>query len=223
MGSMNKKKATKKRKTTKKAAPVKRRDVVEVQCHVDAHSDDATARTITRPEVNAAVTIQKLTGDNHEVNALVRELSAQVAAVNDGDLKRAEGMLVSQTQTLDELFNSLARRAHANMVEGYLSATETYLRLALKAQSQCRATLETLVQVKNPPVIYARQANIANGPQQVNNDSLSRTREIKNQPNKLSGDSNELLSDIGASAFTGGIDTPMETVGAIDRTKVKRG
>ena len=114
---MSKKKGTRKKKTTKKAAPVKRRDVVEVQCHVDANPDDATARTITRPEVNAAVTIQKLTGDNHEVNALVRELSAQVAAVNDGDLKRAEGMLVSQTQTLDELLNSLTRRAHANMVD----------------------------------------------------------------------------------------------------------
>jgi hypothetical protein len=43
------------------------------------------------------------------------------------------------------------------------------MRLALKAQSQCRATLETLATVKNPPVLFAKQANIANGPQQVNN------------------------------------------------------
>jgi hypothetical protein len=38
---------------------------------------------------------------------------------------------------------------------------DRYLRLGLKAQSQCRATLETLVQIKNPPVVVARQANIA--------------------------------------------------------------
>jgi hypothetical protein len=38
-----------------------------------------------------------------------------------------------------------------------------------KAQNQCRMTLETLSTIKNPPVVYAKQANIAHGPQQVNN------------------------------------------------------
>ena len=220
---MSKKKVTRKRKTTKKAAPVKPRNSIDVLCDKEENFDDAIAQTITRPEVNAAATIQKFTGDIHEVNALARELSTQVAAVNDGDLKRAESMLISQSHTLDDLFNRLAQRAHSNMVEGYLSATETYLRLALKAQSQCRSTLETLVQVKNPPVVYARQANFANGPQQVNNNIPSRAREIENQPNKLSGVGNELLPNIGASTLTGGVDTPMETVGAIDRAEVKSG
>jgi hypothetical protein len=65
------------------------------------------------------------------------------------------------------------------------------MRLALKAQSQCRATLETLSVVKNPPsVAFVRQANIANGPQQVNNGppsaaDASRARETEIQPNKL--------------------------------------
>jgi len=34
--------------------------------------DDATARTLTRPEVNSAVLVQQLEGDNHEVNAVIR-------------------------------------------------------------------------------------------------------------------------------------------------------
>jgi hypothetical protein len=42
---------------------------------------------------------------------------------------------------------------------------------ATAAQSQCRTTCETLALLKNPPV-FARQANIANGPQQVNNGSV---------------------------------------------------
>jgi hypothetical protein len=46
---------------------------------------------------------------------------------------------------------------------------DRYLRLALKAQSQSRATVETLATVKNPPVVYAKQANFAAGAQQVNN------------------------------------------------------
>jgi hypothetical protein len=41
------------------------------------------------------------------------------------------------------------------------------MRLALKAQSQCRTTAETLAVMRNPPV-FARQANVVNGPQQVN-------------------------------------------------------
>lgn len=65
--------------------------------------DDAMARTLTRPEMQAAALIQELEGDHHEVNALVRELSSQVAAVNGGDLRRAEGMLTCQAHTLDEL------------------------------------------------------------------------------------------------------------------------
>ena len=52
----------------------------------------------------------------------------------------------------------------------YINAAEIYLRLALKAQAQCRTTVETLVEMKNPrPVAFVSQANISNGPQQVNN------------------------------------------------------
>ena len=58
----------------------------------------------------------------------------------------------------------------------------------IKAQSQCRATLETLAAVKNPqPVAFVQQANIAHGPQQVNNGAAeaSRAGKIENQPNKV--------------------------------------
>jgi hypothetical protein len=50
------------------------------------------------------------------------------------------------------------------------------MRLALKAQSQSRATVETLAAIKNPPVVYARQANFAAGHQQVNNGVRHRAR-----------------------------------------------
>lgn len=46
---------------------------------------------------------------------------------------------------------------------------EINMRMALRAQNQARATAETLAAVKNPTVVFARQANIAHGPQQVNN------------------------------------------------------
>ena len=54
----------------------------------------------------------------------------------------------------------VAREARA----GHLQAAETYMRLALKSQSQCRTTVETLAEIKNPrQVAFVKQANIAGG------------------------------------------------------------
>lgn len=36
------------------------------------------------------------------------------------------------------------------------------------ADKGVRATLETLAAIKNPPMVYPRQANLTTGPQQVN-------------------------------------------------------
>jgi hypothetical protein len=52
-----------------------------------------------------------------------------------------------------------------------LEQFQVNLRLAFKAQGQCRSTFETLALMKNPPV-FARNANIANGPQQVNTQTV---------------------------------------------------
>jgi hypothetical protein len=163
---------------------------------------------------------------------LVKELAAQSKAVGDGNLHRAESMLIAQAHTLDSIFASLANRASLNMNEGYLDAFEQYMRLALKAQGQCRATLETLAAIKNPPIVYARQANIAHGPQQVNNglpDIVSNTRtrahvrEIENQQIKLSGIGNELSSNTRTPALASGVNQGLETVAEIDRAEVKGG
>jgi hypothetical protein len=72
------------------------------------------------------------------------------------------------------------------------------MKLALKAQAQCRATIETLAAIKNPPV-FAKQANIANGPQQVNNGSAHPPRADENttSPNKLLEQSDEQRLDPG--------------------------
>ena len=167
-----------------------------------------------------------------ELMSLVKELAAQSKAVGGGDLHRAESMLIAQAHTLDSIFASLANRASLNMNDGYLDAFERYMRLALKTQGQCRATLETLAAIKNPPVVYARQANIANGPQQVNNglpDIVTNTRtraharEIENQQSKLSGIGNELSSDTRTPALAGGANQAVEAVGAIDRAEVTGG
>ena len=153
--------------------------------------------------------------DDVGLNDLADELRKQCEAVEKGDLRRAEDMLISQAHSLDMIFTHLARRAFMNMGQ-HLDAAERYMRLALRTQSQCRATLETLSAVKNPPVVIAKQANVTSGPQQINN-GVARENLIK--PNKLLEQSNEQWLDGGAASQASGGDSAMETVGQIDRTK----
>lgn len=210
-------------KANKQPAPEKkRRDVVEIRPRFNEDTaDDEIARKLTQPAVNSAVTIQRMQGENHEVNALTKELQTQVDQVNRGDLRRAEALLVAQSHTLDEIFNNLARRAHGCISVGYLNAGETHMRLALKAQTQCRATLETLANIKNPPVVYAKQANVTTGPQQINNGVPA--REIKSLHNEQSGATLELPQDTGTPALTGATNPTMEAVGKIHRAKDRPG
>ena len=84
-----------------------------------------------------------------ELSEAVGVMREKIARVKAGDLSDVEATLTAQAATLDTVFNELARRAALNMGE-HLGATETYLRLALKAQAQCRSTLETLAEGEAP-------------------------------------------------------------------------
>jgi hypothetical protein len=139
-----------------------------------------------------------------------------VREVRKGNLSGPEATLVAQSVALNSIFTELARRSAANMGE-YIEASERYMRLALKAQAQCRATIETLATLKNPPVVFARQANIANGPQQVNNGGLpARADNPAPPPNELLEAGNGERLDGGAASAPIGRDTTLETVGTID-------
>ena len=190
----------------------------------EGHTEaEVRAAATIGPAVQAAYTVAKIEKGG-DLNALVDALQTQSRRATSGDTGRMEEMLVTQAHTLDLIFNNLTRRAVANMQEGYVPVAETYLRLALKAQSQCRASIESLAQIKNPPVVYARQANFASGPQQVNNGvTVSRPRKNEIPPSKLSGHEHELLPDGRASATASRVDSAMEAMGAINRTTNRRG
>jgi hypothetical protein len=178
------------------------------------------ASQVVRPAVSAAATIRRFNSpapDDLTVDALVAELDAQAKAVNAGDLARGEAMLTAQAHTLDLIFATCAQRAHRNMGE-YPNAAELYFRVALRAQSQCRATWETLATMKNPPAVaFVRQANIANGPQQVNNGTPtpSRPREDEITPSKLLEASDGERMDTGTARAASRANQELETVGAI--------
>jgi hypothetical protein len=146
-----------------------------------------------------------------------------IEMVHRGDLGEPEALLLGQAVALNAIFAELAVRAERNL-GSHLDAAERYLRLALRAQAQSRSTLETLAAIKNPPTVFAGQANIAHGPQQVNNGTppaslsapASRAGNQESEPIKLLEAAGEPM-DFGTTNTTGRGDQAMAPVGTVNR------
>lgn len=191
-------------------------------------ADSLRAQVALKPTLQAAATIREYDNvvGNLELAELDDELTRQVEAVEAGAMRGVEAILVAQTMTLDSLFQSLCRRANANRND--LNAFERLFRLALKSQSQSRATAEALGRLKNPqPVAFVRQANIAGGHQVVNNGaSLScshHAQEIQIAPNELLEGMHGEWLDAGAPGKASCADPAMATLGEVNRPKEPRG
>lgn len=200
-------------------------NTVSVKMYIDETTDAAVARTMLQPEFSGARTwrrvMAKTMGDsNPPVTALMHELSVQNQAVKRGDLSRLESLLTSEAHVLDALAADLIRLAYVNFET--FDSFERLLRLAFKAQSQARATVETLAAMKNPPVMFAKQANLTTGPQQINN-GVAPARETESTPNKLLEQTHgNWLEPVTASGAGRG-DPDVAALGAVDRaTKSRR-
>lgn len=185
------------------------------------------AKLITSPEFAALRVLSVAEGKGQvfgdvDVSILANVMRNQAVSVTQGDFSHVEAMLMNQATALQTLFSRMTEKA---MGADYLPNFEAFMRMALRAQNQCRATIETLAAIKNPPIVYAKQANIANGPQQVNNGvpaSPPRAREEKTiQSNELLTDGVEHgpTLDARATATASGADKELATVGSLDRAK----
>ena len=186
--------------------------------------DRAMARVALEPGLQAALSLQQYHGvklPELTLDALIEELGAQARQIDKGDLSRPEAMLIAQAHTLDAIFNNLACRA---IGADLLCHLESFLKLGLKAQSQCRTTLAALAEIRQPRnVAYVHQANIAHGPQQVNNGAGAGpgahkpTKKEKLKNKLLSENENGPQMDIRTKGKAGGNDPAMEAVGEINR------
>ena len=140
--------------------------------------------------------------DFTEAVAVMKEKSEKIIA---GDLSELESTLAEQVVPLNAIFNTLAKRAETCE---YLNQVEANLRLALKAQAQCARTVEVLTAMKNPPIVFAKQANIAHGHQQINNN------QSPTHAGKTIKSSNELLSEAD--------NAPLDTRRTLETIKVNQ-
>jgi hypothetical protein len=127
------------------------------------------------PTIQTAITIDEIdkaeldfaAASDLDLSGLADELVKGLRRFHFGDIRGVENGLLSQANTLNQIFHIFIRRGCR---EGSWDYREMEFRIAFRAQSQYRATLATLAAIKNPArVAFVGQANIANGPQQVNN------------------------------------------------------
>lgn len=181
----------------------------------------ARAKMAIRPDVRAALVISEF-GGHSNVAALAVQLEIGMNDVRKNDLRECEEMLYAQAHALQAIFVDALLQVKKHE---WFSTSEAFMRIALKAQSQCRATLETLATIKNPPVVFARQANFAQGPQQVNNQMMPAS-EPRAGAGKTEKPHNELLEekpherlDTRTTGAAVGADTHLAAVGENDRTE----
>lgn len=183
------------------------RNVLKVEAAPSESKERALARTILRPSVQAAITLHNIAPHRQDTSlgALIDELSAQCQKAVDGDLGRGVAMLAAQAHTLDTLFNRLILRAAANHGQ-YLDAADRFYKLALRAQNQCRATIDTLAAIRNPPnASFVQRANISqvvqvNNGMRLSSDAVASLQMSGNVPNKLLEHSNAERMVSGAKA-----------------------
>lgn len=206
--------------------PVKREATDEAMQEAIAREH---AKSLVSPEYGTfrvldAVGNKDKNWEQSDVPSVQKALRAHVEAVQRGDMSQVEAMLINQAVGLQSLYVRLVERG----IEcAHTQSFESNMRMALRAQAQCGATLETLAAVKNPPIVFAKQANIAHGHQQINNGATPphpahRAREEKAiSPNELLEEQdNGKRLDTGASGATCAAHQELAPVGEIDGPQI---
>lgn len=165
---------TAKKKTATKVQSVNRLDV---RAGKGEDRELLFARIALNPAVRHASTASTFAapsfGSGHEssIEHDLKVIKEAMAQAEQGDKAFASGMLAAQAMSLDAIFTELARRSAINMGE-YRDAAERYMKLALKAQANCRATLEALTKLHQPREQTVKHVHVNDGGQAVVTDQF---------------------------------------------------
>jgi len=218
--------STKRQAATKSAEKEDKSRTIHRWVQPGQTEDELLAQDWVRGYVaNAAVALQFSAplGSTFDLTECHSALIAQARAVQGGDLRDIEGTLTAQMVALNALFAHFSTIARGTT---NLDHIERVMRIALRAQGQYCRTAETVAVIKNPPV-FARQANIAHGPQQVNNHPTRETAQPVDEPSRASGPEPRKIKlleqhaeplDTGTTSKTTPSDSPLAAVGTLNGT-----
>ncbi len=149
-----------------------------------------------------------------DIKAIEEVMETVSNQVKNGDLSQLEEMLVCQSYSLQHMFMTMASKACSTTDADHI---ELLSKLALKAQNQCRSTIATLAEMKNPKrATFIKQLNQANQ-MQVNNDGSKNLKKNIKPANELLEKTHGERLDTRETQETIGANQVLETVGEINR------
>ena len=155
-----------------------------------------------------------LFSDNHpmDITASTGVIGDAMERARQGDKAFASNILAAQAVALDTMFTELARRSAVNMGQ-YLDASERYMRLALKAQANCRATLEALAKLHQPREQTVKHVHVNEGGQAIVADQIhqhagGRENGKSNEQSHATGTAGESPAMLGADPQGNGVPIP---------------
>lgn len=137
-------------------------------------------------------------GDSADYELTAAKLADIAGAVRKGRLDDLTDMLAAQAMTLDTMFSEYSRCAMMNLGH-YPDAVDRYMGLALKAQANCRTTVETLARVKRDGKQTVKVIHVSDGGQAVIADTF-------NQGGSNAGNSDQLHGQGAPGAALSGPD-----------------
>ncbi len=164
---------------TRKRAPQKPADrPVQVDAKQGETETDTMARVMVGPYLRHGIVGTTISGKmvgtlpgEPKMDDFAKVIKRNANEALKGDLTIASEILTAQALTLDSIFTEMARRSAINMGD-YIKASETYMRVALKAQANCRATLEALAKLHQPREQTVRHVHVNEGGQAVVADNF---------------------------------------------------
>lgn len=160
-------------RTGRPAGGMEPNHVLTLQQKTEETGAQSMARKLLQPTLkNAAAAsafTEKMMGNSLELPGIGDYADHIHAVTHDaagGDIQMARKVLAAQAITLDSMFAEFARRAALNMGV-HINAAERYGRLAIRAQSNCRTTLEALAKLHLPREQTVRNVHVNEGGQAV--------------------------------------------------------
>ena len=146
---------------------------VEMPAEKDETRAGMMARSMIEPYLRHSILAHDLTkksvGDlpgQPSLNDYVHTIRNKAIQSRQGELGMASDLLIAQALSLDAMMTELLRRATMNLGD-YPVAAERYARLAFKAQSNSRASLEALAKLHQPREQTVRHVHVNEGGQAV--------------------------------------------------------
>lgn len=203
---------------TKAKKPATGKNTLEIEAKDGDDRDVLLAKVALSPGARHAATASNfaasLFSDKHQspIMASTTALRETMATAVRGDKAMASSILAAQAVVLDTMFTELSRRSAANLGQ-YIDAADRYMRLALKAQANCRATLEALAKLHQPREQTVKHVHVNEGGQAIVADQFHQhtggsENGKSNEQSHATGPAGESPALLGADPQGNGVPIP---------------